>query len=34
MADPATWQLQPEINIGEVVGWIFTTEEEGERMKG
>jgi hypothetical protein len=34
MADPATWQLQPEINIGEVVGWIFTTEEDGERMKG
>jgi hypothetical protein len=34
MADPATWQLRPEINVGEVVGWIFTTEEEGERMKG
>lgn len=34
MADPATWQLQPEINIGEVVGWIFINEEEGERMKG
>ncbi len=34
MADPATWQLQPEINIGEIVGWIFTSEEEGERMKG
>ena len=23
MADPATWQLESEINIGEVVGWIF-----------
>jgi hypothetical protein len=34
MADPATWQLQPDINIGEVVAWIFTNEEEGERMKG
>jgi hypothetical protein len=34
MADPATWRLEPEINIGEVVGWIFTNEEEGERMKG
>jgi hypothetical protein len=34
MADPATWQLQPEINIGEVVGWIFINEEAGERMKG
>jgi hypothetical protein len=34
MADPATWQLQPELNIGEVVGWIFTNEEQGERMKG
>jgi hypothetical protein len=34
MADPGTWQLQPEINVGEVVGWIFSTEEEGERMKG
>ncbi|GAB4539900.1 MAG: hypothetical protein Kow0063_29120 [Anaerolineae bacterium] len=34
MADPATWQLQPEINVGEVVGWIFIHEEEGERMKG
>ncbi len=34
MADPATWQLESEINIGEVVGWIFTNEEKGERMKG
>jgi hypothetical protein len=34
MTDPATWQLQPEINVGEVVGWIFSKEEEGERMKG
>jgi hypothetical protein len=34
MDDPATWQLQPEINIGEVVGWIFANEEMGERMKG
>jgi hypothetical protein len=34
MADPASWQMQPEINVGEVVGWIFTSEEEGGRMKG
>jgi hypothetical protein len=34
MADPGTWQLEPEINIGEVVGWIFVNEDEGERMKG
>ncbi|PWH18564.1 MAG: short-chain dehydrogenase [Ardenticatenia bacterium] len=34
MSDPVTWQLQPEINIGEVVGWIFINEEKGERMKG
>lgn len=34
MASPATWQLQPEINVGEVVGWIFINEEEGGRMKG
>jgi NAD(P)-dependent dehydrogenase (short-subunit alcohol dehydrogenase family) len=34
MADPGTWQLESEINIGEVVGWIFVNEEEGERMKG
>jgi hypothetical protein len=34
MADPGTWQLEPEINIGEVVGWIFVTEDEGGRMKG
>jgi len=33
MSSPATWQLQPEINIGEVVGWIFIHEEKGERMK-
>ncbi len=34
MCDPATWQLRPEINVGEVVGWIFINEEKGERMKG
>jgi hypothetical protein len=34
LADPITWQLQPEIDVGEVVGWIFINEEEGERMKG
>jgi hypothetical protein len=34
MFNPATWQLKPEINVGEVVGWIFIHEEEGERMKG
>jgi hypothetical protein len=34
MFDPSTWQLQPEINVGEVVGWIFINEEQGERMKG
>jgi hypothetical protein len=34
MSNPATWQLQPEIDVGEVVGWIFINEEEGERMKG
>lgn len=34
MASPATWQLQPEINVGEVVGWIFVNEEQGGRMKG
>jgi hypothetical protein len=34
MADPATWQMQPEMNVGEIVGWIFTNEEAGERMKG
>jgi hypothetical protein len=34
MADPATWELQPKMNIGEVVGWIFTNEEQGQRMKG
>jgi hypothetical protein len=34
MAGPDTWQLEPEINVGEVVGWIFVNEEEGERMKG
>jgi len=34
MCDPATWQMKPEIDIGEVVGWIFIHEEEGERMKG
>ena len=34
MADPATWQLQPEIDVGEVAGWIFINEEQGGRMKG
>ena len=34
MSDPANWQLQAEMNIGEIVGWIFTNEEEGRRMKG
>ena len=34
MTDPATWTLEPEINIGEVVGWIFNVEEEGQRRKG
>jgi hypothetical protein len=33
MSDAATWQLRPEINIGEVVGWIFNNEDKGERMK-
>ena len=33
MSDPATWQLHPDINIGEVVGWIFINEEKGGRMK-
>ncbi len=34
MGDPGTWQLQPDMNIGEIVGWIFTNEEDGGRMKG
>ncbi len=34
MANPATWQLQAEIDVGEVAGWIFTNEEQGGRMKG
>jgi len=34
MTDPATWTLEPEINIGEVVGWIFNIEEAGQRRKG
>jgi len=34
MADPASWQMQPEIDVGEVVGWIFINEEDGGRMKG
>jgi hypothetical protein len=34
MANPANWQLQPEIDVGEVAGWIFTNEEQGGRMKG
>ena len=34
MSDPANWQLQTEMNIGEIVGWIFINEEEGGRMKG
>ena len=33
MTSPATWQLDPEINIGEVVGWIMNVEEQGVRMK-
>ncbi len=33
MFNPDTWELEPEINIGEVVGWIFSQEEKGERMK-
>lgn len=32
-SDPATWQVQPEIDPGEIVGWIFSTEEAGARMK-
>ena len=34
MTDPATWALDPEINLGEVAGWIFSNEEHGTRMKG
>jgi hypothetical protein len=34
MSDPANWQLQAEMNIGEIVGWIFINEDEGGRMKG
>ena len=34
LTDPATWQLQSQINVGEVVGWIFVNEDKGERMKG
>jgi hypothetical protein len=34
LTDPATWQLQAQINVGEVVGWIFVNEDKGERMKG
>jgi hypothetical protein len=34
MTDPATWMLDPEINIGEVAGWILNCEEKGQRMKG
>jgi hypothetical protein len=34
LTDPATWQLQSQINVGEVVGWIFMNEDKGERMKG
>ena len=33
MFDPSTWRLQPEIDIGEVVAWIFSREERGGRMK-
>ena len=33
MSEAATWQTEPEINIGEVVGWIFINEEKGVRMK-
>ncbi len=34
MTDPGSWSLEPEINIGEVAGWIFNYEEKGQRMKG
>ncbi len=34
MSNPETWLLDPEINIGEVAGWIFNYEEQGQRMKG
>ncbi len=34
MTSPTTWALDPEINIGEMVGWIFNNEEKGQRMKG
>ena len=33
MAHPATWELDPEINLGEVAGWIFSNEEKGQRHK-
>jgi NAD(P)-dependent dehydrogenase (short-subunit alcohol dehydrogenase family) len=33
MFDPATWDLNPEINLGEVAGWIFQHEERGRRYK-
>jgi len=34
MTAPDTWMLEPEINIGEMAGWIFNTEEKGQRLKG
>ncbi|MFQ5576173.1 MAG: short-chain dehydrogenase [Anaerolineae bacterium] len=34
MTAPDTWSLDPELNIGEVAGWIFNVEEKGRRMKG
>ena len=34
MFDAATWELDPEINLGEVAGWIFSCEEKGQRHKG
>jgi len=33
MFDPATWVFDDRINIGEIAAWIFSTEEEGRRMK-
>jgi hypothetical protein len=34
MTEPGTWQLSDEMDIGEIVGWIFNEEERGMRMKG
>jgi len=33
MNDPATWEPNADINVGEVAAWIFNVEEEGTRMK-